>query len=140
VAGPWDIVYVEEGDGSAPGLEYIQNLPIKVRARVDAVLEAVAAAPPPSFSGGGFWEAMHSPMTDYHEVRVRGDVPGGAKMNFRIFCYLDRAGPGLPRPAIAILGGMTKAPRTGFTPADYAEIRGVADRYRATSPRRIVAR
>ena len=43
------------------------------------MLEAVAAAPPPSFSGGGFWEAMHSPMTDYHEVRVRGDVPGGAK-------------------------------------------------------------
>lgn len=61
-------------------------------------------------------------------------------MNFRVFCYLDRAGPGLPRPAIAILSGMTKAPRTGFAPADYAEVKGIAERYRATSPQRIVMR
>ncbi len=140
MAEPWDIVYVEDDDGSTPGLEYMEQLPVKVRARIDAVLEAVAAAPPPSFSGGGFWEAMHAPMTDYHEVRVRGDVPGGSKMNFRVFCYLDRAGPGLPRPAIAIISGMTKSPRTGFTPADYANVREVAERYRATNPRRIVVR
>jgi len=138
VGEPWDIVYVQDVDGTAPGLDYLTRLPVKVRARVDAVLDAVAAAPPPSFSGGGFWEAMHAPMTDYHEVRVRGDIPGGAKMNFRVFCYLDRAGPGLPGPAIAIVAGITKPLRTAIAPADYADVKRIAERYRATSPRRIV--
>jgi hypothetical protein len=39
---------------------------------IQAVLEAVAAAPPPSFSGGGKWEAMHEDMAGFYEVRVQG--------------------------------------------------------------------
>jgi len=34
------------------------------------VLEAVTTAPPPSFSGGGKWEAMHDDMAGYFEVMV----------------------------------------------------------------------
>ena len=41
--------------------------------------------PPPSFSGGGKWEAMHDDMAGYFEVRVQG---GG--MNHRLFCVLER--------------------------------------------------
>lgn len=29
------------------------------------VLDAVRAAPPPAFSGGGKWEAMHGTMSRY---------------------------------------------------------------------------
>jgi hypothetical protein len=36
------------------------------------VLDAVAAAPPPAFSGGGKWEAMRGKMAGYYEVRAIG--------------------------------------------------------------------
>lgn len=38
----------------------------------NAVLEAVRAAPPPAFSGGGKREAMHGTMAGYYEIRVTG--------------------------------------------------------------------
>jgi hypothetical protein len=45
---------------------------MKVQATIKAVLIAVAAAPPPAFSGGGKWEAMHGDMAGYFELRVDG--------------------------------------------------------------------
>jgi Txe/YoeB family toxin of Txe-Axe toxin-antitoxin module len=57
----------------------------KVAAEMQAVLEAVADAPPPSFSGGGKWEAMHGEMAGIYEIRVQG-----AGMNHRLFCSLER--------------------------------------------------
>jgi len=36
------------------------------------VLDAVAEAPPPAFSGGGKWEAMHDEMAGFYEVRIQG--------------------------------------------------------------------
>jgi hypothetical protein len=33
---------------------------------------AIANAPPPAFSGGGKWEAMHGRMGGVYEVRVDG--------------------------------------------------------------------
>lgn len=38
-------------------------------------------APPPAFSGGGFWEAMHG----YYEIRRIG--PG--RRHYRLYCILD---------------------------------------------------
>jgi hypothetical protein len=43
-------------------LEFLDDCPGTVDAQFTAVLDAVAAAPPPRFSGGGKWEAMHGTM------------------------------------------------------------------------------
>jgi hypothetical protein len=53
-----------------------------------AVLKAVSEAPPPRFSGGGYWEAMHDEMAGYYEVRVDGPK----RRHYRLFCVLERAG------------------------------------------------
>jgi hypothetical protein len=106
-----------------------------------AVLDAVAGAPPPKFSGGGYWEAMHGKMTGYFEVRKQGPK----REQFRLFCILENPNDnaelektGLPRPAIAVITGMRKAWRTTFSGADYEHVRKLGESYRNTFPRRIV--
>lgn len=136
----WDIVYLELPDGSVPARRFLDDCPVMIKARMLAVLDAVAAAPPPSFSGGGFWEAMHGSMTGHHEVRVQGPARGGARLNYRLFCYLDREGPGLPREAIVLLDGRAKALRTALSDADYGSIRALGEQYRGSNPRRIAIR
>jgi hypothetical protein len=54
----WDIVCYARDDESAPAITFLNACPNRVRATLLAVLAAVAAAPPPQFSGGGKWEAM----------------------------------------------------------------------------------
>lgn len=109
---------------------------MKVRARLLAILDAVAEAPPPQFSGGGQWEAMHGEMGGYFEVRAQGPT----REQFRLFCVLERAEPkelrrrGLRRPAIAVVTGMRKAWMTTFTPADYRRVRIMGDDYLGTVP------
>lgn len=58
----WDIIFYAAADGSVPGADFLDGCPPKVRGTILAVLDAVAAAPPPAFSGGGKWEAMHGDM------------------------------------------------------------------------------
>lgn len=82
----------------------LDDCPTGVEAKLQAVLSAVAEAPPPSFSGGGMWEAMHGEMGGYYEVRVTG--PG--REHFRLYCLLDRDGPGLDEPAIVVLELLSK--------------------------------
>ncbi len=137
---PWAILYLERLDGSVPAQRFLATCPIAVRARILAVLDAVAAAPPPAFSGGGFWEAMHAPMSGYHEVRVQGQPRGGARLNYRLFCYLDRQGPGLAGEAIVLLDGRAKALRSALSEGDYAAVGELGAEYRASSPRRIAIR
>jgi hypothetical protein len=84
----------------------LDKLPDKVAAEIQAVREAVAAAPPPSFSGGGKWEAMHDDMAGFYEIRVHG---GGA--NHRLFCPLERNAADLGGPSIVCLDGLTKPVR-----------------------------
>lgn len=71
-----------------------------------AVLRAVAEAPPPAFSGGGFWEAMHGEMNGFYEVRVDGPK----REHFRLFCVLERDGErlGLGGPSIVLIDGRSK--------------------------------
>jgi hypothetical protein len=78
----WNIVFFMTAQESVPGADFLDSCPPKVRGTILAVLDAVAAAPPPSFSGGGKWEAMHGNMGGYHEIRVTG--PG--REQFRLFC------------------------------------------------------
>ena len=100
-----------------------------------AVLRAVADAPPPAFSGGGYWEAMHGDMSGYYEVRIDGPK----RTHFRLFCMLERAGGahGLGGPSIVLLTGMVKVFKTTFSKADYKKLRDLGDEYRARSPRSV---
>lgn len=108
----------EDPERRVPALDYLESLPIKVAAEIHAVLDAVAAAPPPAFSGGGKWEAMRGGMGGIYEIRVQG---GG--MNHRMFCLLDRPAIDLGGPSIVCLGGLSKNPRTAADRRDYERIR-----------------
>jgi hypothetical protein len=77
----WDVIFYATAEGSVPGADFLDGCPAKVRGTILAVLDAVAAAPPPAFSGGGKWEAMHGDMGGYYEIRVTG--PGRERCEFR---------------------------------------------------------
>ena len=133
----WDVVYHAPGGEPAPAISFLDACPTRVKATMHAVLAAVAASPPPRFSGCGMWEAMHGGMGGYYEVRVTG--PG--REQFRLFCILENADAatlaqrGLPRPAIA---GMRKPWRTAFTEADYKRVREMGAAYLTSYPRPIM--
>ena len=129
----WGVVYYKAKGGNVPVETFLDGCPNAVEAKLQAVLSAVAEAPPPSFSGGGMWEAMHGEMGGYYEVRVQG--PG--REHFRLFCLLDRNGPGLDQPVIVALTGLRKPHMTTFSDNDYAAVRELGDAYRASNPRRI---
>jgi hypothetical protein len=129
----WNVVYYRTESGTVPAADFLDSLPTKIEAKILAVVEAVAEAPPPSFSGGGMWEAMHGEMTGYFEIRVQG--PG--REHFRLFCLLDNDGPGLPGPAVVALDGRRKAHMTKFSPSEYSAIRNLGDDYKSCDPRRI---
>ena len=90
MADPWLIHFfqrheVNDPDETVPAIEFLESVPLKVQAEIHAVLDAVAEAPPPAFSGGGKWEVMHDEMAGFYEVRVQGDGK-----NQRLFCVLER--------------------------------------------------
>lgn len=85
MATPWLIHFFQRHTAddparSVPAIDFLDQLSTKVVADIRAVLDAVAEAPPPAFSGGGMWEAMHGEMAGFYEVRVTG-----AGMNHRLF-------------------------------------------------------
>jgi hypothetical protein len=135
----WDIVFFMTLQESVPGADFLDSCPPKVRGTILAVLDAVAAAPPPSFSGGGKWEAMHGDMSGYYEIRVTG--PG--REQFRLFCLLENADKralaerGLRGPAITVITGMRKKTGTLFSDRDYAKVRQLGSHHTAQTPRRI---
>jgi Txe/YoeB family toxin of Txe-Axe toxin-antitoxin module len=133
-------VYYRTADGDIPAELFLDACPTKVEATMMAVLEAVRAAPPPAFSGGGKWEAMHGGMAGYYEIRVTG--PG--RRHYRLFCLLDNgsaaelAERGFDEPQIAVINGMVKNHLTEFSDAEYRKsVRNLGDDYRTTVPRRI---
>jgi hypothetical protein len=120
---PWRIHFFQRHKDDDPGeavpaLEFLDSVPKKVAAEIHAVLSAVAEAPPPSFSGGGKWEAMHDDMAGYYEVRVQG----GGK-NHRLFCLLERNAGDLGGSSIICVGGLSKPPRTAANPREYRTIK-----------------
>lgn len=135
----WDVIFYATGEGSVPGADFLDGCPAKVRGTILAVLDAVAAAPPPAFSGGGKWEAMHGNMGGYYEIRVTG--PG--REQFRLFCLLENADKRtltarrLRGPAIAVITGMRKKTGTVFSDRDYAKVRQLGSDHTAQAPRRI---
>jgi hypothetical protein len=110
---------------AVPTIEFLDGLPTKVAAEIHAVLDAVATAPPPSFAGGGKWEAMHGDMAGYFEVRVQG---GG--MNHRLFCLLERDASDLGGPSIVCLAGLSKARRAPAHPREYRKVKQYGAEFR----------
>ncbi|GEM_PF-1215274 len=134
--GPWLIHFFARTNDVVPGRDFLLSCPDKVRATMLAALKAVAEAPPPAFSGGGYWEAMHQEMAGYYEVRVDGPQ----REHFRLFCVLVRDEDGslqLGGPSLVILGGKSKAFRTVLSSKDYADIRVLGDEFSSTTPRSV---
>lgn len=135
----WDIVYCRATDKTIPAVDFLDSCPPKVEAEMLATLEAVAEAPPPRFSGGGKWEAMHGDMNGYYEIRAQGPK----REQFRLFCILENADRaelerrGLSGPAIAVISGMRKPSMTKFSAGDYKKVRRLGDDYKSRIPRSI---
>jgi Txe/YoeB family toxin of Txe-Axe toxin-antitoxin module len=119
---PWLIHFFQRHPADDPGRavpaqDFLDGLPTKVLAEMVAVLDAVAEAPPPAFSGGGKWEAMHGDMSGLYEVRVQG---GG--MNHRLFCILERDAVDLGGSSIVVIDGLSKPKRSAAKPKDYRRV------------------
>lgn len=106
-----------------PAIAFLDQVPVKARAEMQAVLEAVAEAPPPAFSGGGKWEVMHDDMAGFYEVRVRG----ADRRNHRLFCILERDAADLGGSSIVVIDGLSKPLRQAADPREYRR----AQQYRA---------
>jgi hypothetical protein len=137
----WGIVYYQAADGAVPAEGFLDTCPIGVETDLLAVLEAVRAAPPPAFSGGGMWEAMHGTMSGYYEIRTTGPPK---RTHYRLFCLLDNGSRqdlgkrGFETPQIAVIAGMSKRNATLFTEREYRKrVRALGDRYLSTFPRPI---
>jgi hypothetical protein len=137
----WDIVYYKTAAGGVPAFEYLlESCTTKLEAYLHSILDSVAAAPPPAFSGGGRWEAMHGNMSGYHAAKAIGPD----RKHHRIFCVLENSDNpdemerrGLPCPAIAVITGMWKPNATLFSELEYAAVRELGDEYKKQHPRRI---
>jgi hypothetical protein len=138
----WGVAYYQASDGTIPAADFLDSCPTKVDANLAAVLEAVRDAPPPAFSGGGKWEAMHGTMAGYYEIRGTG--PG--RMHYRLFCRLENGTPdelntlGFDRPQIVVINGMVKKNAELFTDAEYKKhVRALGDDYLSRTPRPVAA-
>jgi hypothetical protein len=137
----WDIVYYKTFEGRVPVFDYvIDSCTTKLHAFLNAVLDSVAAAPPPSFSGGGHWEAMSGDMGGFFEVKAVGPD----RHHHRVFCLLENSDDpsemvrrGLSNKAIAVITGMWKPNATLFSGKEYAHVRSLGDEYLKQLPRRI---
>lgn len=138
----WGISYYETDKGTVPADDFLDSCPTKVEATFHAVLEAVRAAPPPTFSGGGKWEAMRGTMGGYYEIRLTG--PG--RKHYRLFCLLENGTKdelkerGFDSPQIVVINGMVKPNASKFTDAEYRKhVRRLGDYYRSRLPRPIAS-
>jgi Txe/YoeB family toxin of Txe-Axe toxin-antitoxin module len=137
---PWRVHFfqrhvADEAARSVPAREFLDRCPPAVAAKLIAVVKAVAEAPPPSFSGGGKWEAMHGDMNGFYEVRIDGPK----RRHHRLFCVLEREGAefGLGGPSLVLITGKDKPFRTVLSANDYAEVRSLGREYRSRTPRSV---
>src|SRR4051794_33480777 len=124
LSAAWDIkVFQRHPDDdrheTCPAEDFLFGCPLSVRTDLIAIVDAVAAAPPPRFTGGGMWEAMHGQMRGFYEARTRGPD----RRLYRLFCILEREAPGLSGPTVVVIAGLSKSNNTAFTDTDYSHIR-----------------
>jgi hypothetical protein len=135
----WDIKVFrrhphDDPQETCPAEAFLDACPDSVASDLITIVDAVAASPPPQFTGGGMWEAMRGRMRGFFEARTRGPD----RRLYRLFCILERDALGLDGPTIVVIGGLSKPNNTAFTEADYDEIRRLGDEYRRRTPRSVV--
>jgi Txe/YoeB family toxin of Txe-Axe toxin-antitoxin module len=140
-SGPWQKHFFQrhrddDPAHAVPARDFLLACPEKVRAMMLAVVSAVADAPPPKFSGGGKWEAMHGDMAGYYEIRVDGPK----RHHYRLLCLLERDGAkvGLGGSALVLICGKDKPFGTVLSEQDYAEVRRLGSEYLARRPRSVL--
>jgi hypothetical protein len=138
----WAVTFYRSDAGTVPAREFLTSCPTNVRRKLLVILEVVRVAPPPSFSGGGMWEAMHGTMNGYYEIRVTG--PG--RRHYRLYCILDNGTKselterGFDGPHIVVLNGLVKPNASLFSDGDYRRhVRKLGEHYRSTLPRPVAA-
>jgi len=119
----WDILSAIDETGAQPALQFLMQAPSSATTKINAVLDAVAKAPPPQFSGGGLWKPMHAEMAGFYEVTVRYQ-----QFNYRVLCVLDRKRES--GSAIVMIFGFRKPVRSAAKPRDYDLALEVRDHYR----------
>lgn len=126
----------DDPNQAVPAREFLANCPDGVEAKLNAVVKAVAAAPPPAFSGGGKWEAMHGDMNGFYEARADGKK----RHHYRLFCVLERDGEklGLDGPSLVLITGKEKPFQTVLSKADYEEVRALGEEFRSRTPRSVL--
>ncbi len=117
-----------------PAEEFLSTCPASVADTLIAIIDAVVESPPPQFTGGGRWDAMHGAMRGFYEARTRGPD----RRLYRLFCTLERDVPGLERPSLVIICGLSKPNNATISDADYASVRRFGDEYRRRTPRSVV--
>ena len=100
----WDVKVFQlhpddDPNETCPAEEFLDACPDSVAADLIAIVDAVAASPPPRFTGGGMWEAMRGRMRGFYEARTRGPD----RRLYRLFCILEREAPGLDRPSVVVI-------------------------------------
>lgn len=115
------------GGVEVPTIEFLDSVGDGVAADIEAVLDAVATAPPPAFPGGGQWEAMHGDMAGFYEIRT-----SGKGQNHRLFCVLERDADDLGGSSIVCLGGLSKPKRSAASDKEYRRIRMYRDEFLRT--------
>lgn len=134
-----EIVYFQrhaedDKNETIPGRVFLDSCPIAVQAHIIRVLVAVASAPPKRFAGGGYWEAMKSPMNGWHEVRVDGP----RRRHYRLFCRLDYEATNYSKPLLVVVAGRSKPFQTELSDADYKAVKVLGNEYFKRNPRSIV--
>jgi hypothetical protein len=123
---------------TVPARDFLESCPERVQAQFLAVVKAVADAPPPTFSGGAYWEAMHGEMAGFYEVRVDGK----SREHYRLFCILESKGAeadlGLGAPAVVLISGKQKRFRTKLSTTEYESVRQLGSEYRSRKPRSVL--
>lgn len=125
--------YEDDPTQAEPARNALRSWPASVRAKANAVLIAVATAPPKKFAGGGYWEAMKGEMRGWFEVRIDGPK----RHHFRLFCLLDYAAKGAEKPLLVIVDGRDKPFRMTLRDSDYAAVRSMGEEYLSRNPRSI---
>lgn len=126
---PWLIHFFERDTGddagmAVPARDFLGSVPVQVAVEFQAILDAVAKAPPPSFSEGGKWEAKHGDMRGIYEARV-----SAGRVNYRLFCLLVRDSERLGDPSTVCLGGLSKLLRSAAQKRDYELIKRYAGEF-----------
>lgn len=141
-SGPWRIHFfqrhpADDAFRSVPARDFLDACPPKVAATMVAVVQAVASAPPPAFSGGGKWEAMHGKMSGVFEVRVDGPN----RHHYRLFCVLERSGAalGLGGSSVVLIAGKDKPFQTRLSENEYDEVLALVREFQRRSPRSVLA-